>query len=94
MIYEWFIRENYLKKLKINIIYILDINLNLYNAISNRLNKKKKSSYLNKEKFIKIKKNIFSYIFPSNLNKYFYSQYNKHINLKNNEDNFEKLIFV
>ena len=92
--YEWFIRDNYLKKLKINIIYFLDINLNLYNAISNSLNKKKKSSYLNKEKFIKIKKNIFSYIFPSNLNKYFYSQYNKHINLKNNEDNFEKLIFV
>ena len=48
---------------------------------------------LKKEKISKIKKNILSYIFPDKSNKYYYSQYNKQINLKNTEANFEKIMY-
>ena len=92
--YEWFIRDHYVKKLKINILYFIESKLNIYNYFFNRLNKNKKNAYLNKEKINKIKKIIFSYIFPTNSKKYFYSVYNETVNLKDNEDNFEKEVFV
>ena len=94
--YEWFIKGSYLKKLKVNILYILDTYLYSHNVFSNKLNKNKKKirSYLNKDITNKIKKNIFSFIFPDKSNKYYYSKYTEQINLKNNKENFEKLIYL
>ena len=90
--YEWFIKDNYVKSLKVNILYGLDRKLN--DNIFNRLNKNKKNMNLNKEKINKIKKNIFSYIFPDKSNKYFYCQYSEQINLKTTEANFEKIMYT
>ena len=81
-----------MKSLKVNILYGLDRKLN--DNIFNRLNKNKKNMNLNKEKINKIKKNIFSYIFPDKSNKYFYCQYSEQINLKTTEANFEKIMYT
>jgi hypothetical protein len=94
LVYEWFIKDNLLKKLKMNIIYLIDYKLNTFYLLYSKLNKNKKDTYINKEISTKIKKIIFSYIFPIKSNKYYYCQYNKQTNLKNNEANFEKLIFI
>ena len=64
------------------------------NILFNKLNKNKNDTYLNKEKINKIKKNIFSYVFPDKLKKYFYSQYTENLGLKSTKTNFEKLMFA
>ena len=94
--YEWFIKDNIIKKIMVNILFILDSKLNVNNILFNILNKNKNkdAAYLNKDIIKKIKKNIFSYIFPDKFNKYFYSQYTEHRGLKNVETSFEKIIFV
>ena len=92
--YEWFLKDICIKKIIINILYMLDSRLNVGNILFSKLNKNKKDAYLNREKISKIKKNIFSYIFPDKVNKYFYSQYTQRLCLKNTESNFEKLMFV
>ena len=91
--YEWFIKDNYVRNLKINILYGLESKLNDNNKLFHRLNKNKKNKNLNKEKINKIKKNIFFYIFPDKSNKYYYSQYTEQINLKNTQENFEKIMY-
>ena len=69
--------------------------MNRDNSMLSNLNKSKNNnnSEINKDKLIKIKKSIFSYIFPSKSNKYYYSQYTHQISIKNSEANFEKQIF-
>ena len=94
LMYEWFIKDNLVRQLKINIIYIIDFKFNTYYILYSKLNKNKKDAYINREISAKIKKLIFSFIFPIKASKYYYSQYNKQVNLKNNEANFEKLIYI
>ena len=97
--YEWFLKDNSVKNIKMNIIYILDYYLNKFNTeIINKSNKNKKNNnntiVNTKEKIGKIKKIIFSYIFPDKTNKYYYSQYIYQNSIKNNESNFQKQIFI
>jgi hypothetical protein len=94
--YEWFIKDNIIKKIMVNILFILDSKLNVNNILFNKLNKNKNKddAYLKKDIITKIKKNIFSYIFPDKFSKYFYSQYTEHRDLKNVETSFEKIMFV
>ena len=94
LVYEWFIKDNDIKSFIINILYILDSKFKMNNILFNKLNKNKNDTYLNKEKINKIKKNIFSYVFPDKLKKYFYSQYTENLGLKSTETNFEKLMFA
>ena len=90
LVYEWFIND--IIKLKIIIIFILNIKLNYNkNALFNKLNNKGKED-IKKAEFDKIKKIIFSYIFPENSNKYFYTRYINE-NPKKTAAAFEKLIF-
>ena len=90
LVYEWFIQD--IIKIKIIIIYVLDIRLNYNkNALFNKLNNKGKED-IKKDEFDKIKKIIFSYIFPEKSNKYFYTRYISE-NLKKTAAAFEKLIF-
>ena len=90
IVYEWFIND--IIKLKIIIIFVLDIKLNYNkNALFNKLNNKGKED-IKKAEFDKIKKIIFSYIFPENSNKYFYTRYINE-NPKKTAAAFEKLIF-
>ena len=90
LVYEWFIND--IIKLKIIIIFVLDIKLNYNkNALFNKLNNKGKED-IKKAEFDKIKKIIFSYIFPENSNKYFYTRYINE-NPKKTAAAFEKLIF-
>ena len=90
LVYEWFIQD--IIKIKIIIIYVLDIRLNYNkNALFNKLNNKGKED-IKKDEFDKIKKIIFSYIFPEKSNKYFYTRFISE-NLKKTAAAFEKLIF-
>ena len=90
LVYEWFIND--IIKLKIIIIFVLDIKLNYNkNALFNKLNNKGKED-IKKAEFDKIKRIIFSYIFPENSNKYFYTRYINE-NPKKTAAAFEKLIF-
>ena len=93
--YEWFLKDTSINNIKVNILYILDLYLNRDNSMFSKLNKNEKNNNteINKDKLIKIKKSIFSYIFPSKSNKYYYSQYILQISVKNSEANFEKQIF-
>ena len=90
LVYEWFIQE--LLKLKIFIIYILDIKLYpSKNLIFKKLNNKTTKD-IKKDKINKIKRNIFSYIFPEKSNKYFFCRYSKEDSEKSQSE-FEKVIF-
>ena len=93
--YEWFLKDTSINNIKVNILYILDLYLNRDNSMFSKLNKGKKNNNteINKDKLDKIKKSIFSYIFPSKSSKYYYSQYIHQISIKNSEANFEKQIF-
>ena len=90
LVYEWFIQD--IIKLKIFIIFVLDLKLNYNkNALFNKLNNKGKED-IKKDEFNKIKQNIFSYIFPEKSNKYFYTRYISEKPKKTAAD-FEKIIF-
>ena len=87
LIYEWFIQD--IMKLKIFIIFILDIKLNPNKkALLNKLNKKGKED----NKINKIKRKIFSYIFQEKSNKYFLTKYSKEVQ-KKTAAQFEKAIY-
>ena len=90
LVYDWFIQD--IIKLKLFIIYILDIKLDYNkNVLLNKLNNKGKE-HIKKDIINKIKKNIFSYIFPEKSDRYFYTKYTSE-NLEKSQATFEKIIF-
>ena len=90
LVYEWFVQE--LLKLKIFIIYILDIKLYPSNNLIFKKLNNKTTKDIKKDKINKIKRNIFSYIFPEKSNKYFFCRYSKE-DSKKSQSEFEKVIF-
>ena len=90
LVYEWFVKDIF--KLKLFIIYILDIKLNQQkNSYFKKLNFKENEEIKNDD-MIKIKKNIFSYIFQEKSSKYFFAKYTKD-EIQSSEAKFERVIF-